>query len=83
VLQKCEERIAMARQKLLVLGNTPNRPAFERLFTQMLGARDQVADAVRRLPMETGELYEEDKQRLEEGVAALDRVFKRWEAQIG
>jgi hypothetical protein len=83
VLQKCEERIAMARQKLLVLGNTPNRPAFERLFTQMLGARDQVADAARRLPMETGELYEEDKQRLEEGVAALDRVFKRWEAQKG
>jgi hypothetical protein len=81
VLQKCEERIATARQKLNVLGNSPNRGAFERLFAQMLGARDQVADAVRRLPMETGDLYEEDKHRLEEALAALDRVFARWDSQ--
>ena len=47
----------------------------------MLGARDQVADAARRLPMETGDLYEEDKHRLEAGVAALDRVFQKWETQ--
>src|SRR5262249_39268040 len=58
VLRKCEERIAMARQKMNVLGASPNRAAFERLFAQMLGARDQVADAARRLPMETGDLYE-------------------------
>jgi len=47
----------------------------------MLGARDQVFDAARRLPGETGELYEEDKHRLEEAVAALDRVFKLWDLQ--
>jgi hypothetical protein len=82
MLQKCEDRIATARQKMNVLGNnSPNRAAFERLFAQMLGARDQVADAARRLPMETGDLYEEDKHRLEEAVAALDRVFQRWETQ--
>jgi hypothetical protein len=46
----------------------------------MLGACDQVADAVRRLPKETGELYEEDRHRLEEAVAALDRVLARWNA---
>jgi exonuclease VII small subunit len=81
VPQRCEERISTARQKMNVVGNSPNRPAFERLFAQMLGARDQVADTAQRLPMETGELYEEDRHRLEEAVAALDRVFQRWEMQ--
>jgi hypothetical protein len=81
MLDRCEERITMARQKMNVLGNSPGRAGFERLFAQMLGCRDQVADAARRLPMETGDLYEEDKHRLEEAVAALDRVFKRWETQ--
>lgn len=81
VLQKCEERLAQARQKMNVLGNSPSRAAFERLFAQMLGARDQVAEAVRRLPLETGDLYEEDKHRVEQAVAALDRVFQRWDAQ--
>jgi hypothetical protein len=81
VLRQCEERIAVAHEKLKVIGNSPSRPAFERLFAQMLGARDQVADAARRLPLETGALYEEDKHRLEEAVAALDRVFQKWETQ--
>lgn len=81
VLQKCEERIDAARQKLNVLGKNSSRPVFERLYAQMLGARDQVADAARRLPMETGDLYEEDKHRLEEAVAALDRVSRRWDSQ--
>lgn len=81
VLKTCEDRIAGARQKLNVLGASPARAAFERLFAQMLGARDQVADAARRLPGETGELYHEDKHRLEEAVAALDRLFNAWDAQ--
>ncbi len=81
VLKSCEDRIATARQKLSRLGNGPHQAVFERLYAQMLGARDQVADAVRRLPMETGDLYEEDRHRAEEAVAALDRVFQRWEAQ--
>ena len=59
----------------------PDRAAFERLYAQMLGARDQVADAARRLPGETGDLYEEDQHRLEEAVAALDRVLRQWDAR--
>lgn len=81
VLSTCEERLGRARQKLGVIGGSPSRQAFERLFAQMLGARDQVAEAIRRLPLETGDLYEEDKHRVEQAVAALDRVFKRWDAQ--
>ena len=81
VLSSCEERIAVARKKLDVLGHSPCRAAFERLYAQMLGARDQVADAARRLPGETGSLYEEDRERLEQAVAALDRVFREWDAQ--
>ncbi|MBV8558874.1 MAG: hypothetical protein JO116_25315, partial [Planctomycetaceae bacterium] len=66
---------------LNVLPPGPNRALFERLFFQMEGARDQVADAARRLPGETGDLYEEDRHRLDEAVAALDRVFRRWDSQ--
>jgi hypothetical protein len=77
VLDRCEERIAMARQKLD--GPGTKAPALHRLYAQMLGARDQVADAARRLPGETGDLYEEDRHRLEEAVAALDRVFRQWD----
>ena len=81
VLQGVEGRLATARQKLGVLAIDARRPAFERIYAQMLGARDQVAVAVKRLPQETGHLYEEDRQRVEEAVAALDRVFKKWDAQ--
>jgi hypothetical protein len=57
------------------------RSTFDRLFAQMLGARDQVADCARRIPGETGGLYEEDHHRLEEALAALDRVEARWVGQ--
>lgn len=81
VLQDVEGRLAVARQELDVLGNDARRPAFERIFAQMLGSRDQVADAVRRLPQETGDLYEEDHHRVDEAVAALDRLFVKWDSQ--
>jgi hypothetical protein len=45
----------------------------------MLGARDQISEAVRRLPMEVGHMYEDDKLRLEEAEAALERLFKEWQ----
>jgi hypothetical protein len=80
VLRACEERIAPYHQKVSALGpNAPDRPRFERLYAQMLGARDQVADAARRLPGEVGDLYEEDKHRLEVAVAALERVIAKWD----
>ncbi len=81
VLRDCEARLANARQRLRVVGNDPKRAGFERIFAQMTGARDQIADAVGRLPQETGDLYEEDKHRAEAAVAALDRLFARWESQ--
>ena len=82
VLKSCDDRISVALKKLNVLGPAaPNRAAFERLYAQMLGARDQVYDAARRLPGETGDLYEEDHHRLHEAVAALDRVLKQWDVQ--
>jgi hypothetical protein len=80
VLRACEERIAPYLQKLsAIVPNSPDRPRFERLYAQMLGARDQVADAARRLPGEVGDLYKEDRHRLEEAVAALDRVIGKWD----
>ncbi|WP_422931190.1 hypothetical protein [Singulisphaera sp. PoT] len=81
VLKSCDQRIAVVKQKIVVLAAGPNRDAFNRLYSQMLGARDQVADCVRRLPGETGDLYEEDKHRLEEAVKSLDRILKRWDSQ--
>lgn len=48
-----------------------------REFVQMAGARDQIADAVKRLPMEIGAMYEEDKHKLEEAVAALERLMAK------
>jgi hypothetical protein len=77
VLKTWEDRIAEARRSLDSRG--ADHPAHDRLYAQMLGARDQIADAARRLPMEVGELYEEDKHRLEEAVAALERLFERWQ----
>ncbi len=77
VLQKWEDRIAQARGQL---GSKKDRAAAERILAQMSGARDQIADAARRLPMEVGDLYEEDKHHLEEAVAAIERLFTRWES---
>jgi hypothetical protein len=80
VLRSVEERIQAARRKLDVMGNHPDRAGLERLFFQMLGARDQIAEGVRRLPLETGALYDEDRERYDEAVAAFERVYRRWES---
>ncbi|GAC1467634.1 MAG: hypothetical protein NVSMB9_09430 [Isosphaeraceae bacterium] len=80
VVTSCEEGIANTRAAIAALGpEAANHPTMERLYAQMIGARDQVADAARRLPGETGDLYEEDKHRVEEGVAAMERVRRQWE----
>ena len=79
-LRSCEERLQAIRHKLDTLGSHPQRAAYQRVYHQMLGARDQVAETVRRLPLETGALYAEDKERLEIALAAFDRVYGRWDA---
>jgi hypothetical protein len=78
-LRSCEERLRTVQPKLAALGSDPRRGEFERTYHQMLGARDQIAETVRRLPLETGELYDEDKERFAQAVQAFDRVWRRWE----
>ena len=46
-------------------------------YAQIQGAKDQIAEAVRRLPGEVGGLYHEDKHRLDEAVHALERIFQK------
>lgn len=77
LLRFWDERVARAGVELGADGPDSGRGM---LYAQMLGARDQVADAARRLPMEVGDLYEEDHHRLNEAVAALERLFARWNA---
>jgi hypothetical protein len=44
----------------------------------MIGALDEIADAIRRLPGEVGAMYAEDKHRVDQAVAALERLLKKW-----
>ena len=80
VLASWTEKIASARQAPVTVAMRLDFAPFERMLHQMQGARDQIADAVRRLPMETDDLYEEDRHQLDEAVAALDRLFERWDS---
>ncbi len=52
-------------------------PDSAKRFAQMSGARDQIANSAKRLPMVVGEMYAEDRHRLEEAVAALDRLIAK------
>lgn len=80
VLKTWEDRISEAKLKFDRIAPGPKRAPYERLYFQMLGARDQIADAAARLPMEVDSMYEEDKHKLEEGVAALERLFLKWDS---
>jgi hypothetical protein len=79
LLDEWRTRVAATTSKLNVLGNHPKRAEFELLAAQMQGGLDQIADAARRLPGEVGELYDEDKHKLDQAVAALERLLKKWE----
>jgi hypothetical protein len=72
VLHEWDAKIAAARASTKLTGD-----AATTLFVRMAGARDQIATSVLRLPMEVGEMYEEDKHRLEEAVAALERMMEK------
>jgi hypothetical protein len=82
-LRTSEERIDAARRTLEASGDLAGKAVAVRLYHQLLGARDQIAECTRRMPLETGELYQEDKERFEQAVAALERVWQRWEKTIG
>lgn len=72
LLQSWDERIASARSSAKKTGDDADK-----LFAQMSGARDQMRDAVNRMPMEVGDMYSEDKHKLEEAGAALERLLVR------
>ena len=79
-LRSWDQKLEAAAKKLQVLGNSKERPALEKLYHQAMGARDQLAEAARRLPREAGDLYDEDSERLRTAEAALARLAKQWEA---
>jgi hypothetical protein len=70
-----EQNLAKYGQELAANPDDAHR---RRLYAQMLGARDQLADAARRMPMEVGDLYEEDHHRLETAVEAFERLARQW-----
>ena len=79
-LRSWEKKFEGAMKKLQVLGSSKDRPALEKLYHQAQGARDQLVEAARRLPLEAGALYEEDRERLRTAEAALARLARKWEA---
>ncbi len=78
-LHDAEERLRAAREKLATMDNHPQKAAFIRLYHQLMGVRDQIADSVRRLPLEAGDLYGEDQERYHDAVAAFERIWRKWE----
>jgi hypothetical protein len=82
-LRLCDERLNSALQKLNVLANHARKDVFVRLFHQMQGARDQVALAARRMPLEVGGLYHEDEERFKQGMDAIERIGRAWDKAGG
>jgi hypothetical protein len=80
VLRGSEERIAGAIEKLSSISSDARQAELSKLYHQMQGARDQIAAAARRMLLEAGELYDLDKDRFQQASAALDRLWKRFEA---
>jgi hypothetical protein len=82
-LRSCDQRLDSALRKLNVLANHGEKSRFVRLYHQLQGARDQVAEAVRRLPLEVGDLYHEDRERFQQAMEAIERIWSRWEQAGG
>ena len=78
-LRLSEERIAKALEQLEGVIEPAGERCCARLYHQLLGIRDQIAESVRRMPVETGELYREDKERFDQAAAALDGVWQQWQ----
>ena len=82
-LRKCDERLNSALQKLNVLANHAQKEVLVRLFHQLQGARDQVAEAARRMPLEVGGLYHEDEERFNQAMDAIERIGGAWDKAGG
>jgi hypothetical protein len=81
-LRNSEERVDAARRKLEARGNSVGNAEAVRLYHQLLGVRDQIAECARRMPLETGALYREDAERFNQAKSALDRVWLRWTTAV-
>ncbi|MFO0958455.1 MAG: hypothetical protein U0800_13660 [Isosphaeraceae bacterium] len=79
VLDAWQGRIDDVRRRLDHIAPGPKRAPYEKVYFQMCGARDQIAEAAARLPMEVDHMYHEDLRRLKEAVSALERLFARWD----
>lgn len=73
ILQRLDQRLNQASEAAGAQASQEK----QFLLVQLAGARDQVYEMARRLPGEVGELYEEDRHKLEQAVAAFDRVAAR------
>lgn len=80
-----EETVRSWDAKIEELGRTltqpssnPGQEARHRIYHQMLGARDQLAQAARRMPLETAGLYDEDHELFRLAEAVLGRLVQQW-----
>jgi hypothetical protein len=78
-VRRCDERLESVYQTLFTLADGARKPDVVRLYHQLQGARDQIAETARRMPLEAGELYREDKERFDQATAAFERMWGRWE----
>ena len=80
-LDSAEGRVEAAAKALEAGGHAAGERV--KLYHQLLGTRDQIAECARRMPLEAGELYHEDDERFKQAMAALDRVWRQWEKASG
>jgi hypothetical protein len=78
VVRSWDAKIEELGRTLTQPGSNPGQESRHRLYHQMLGARDQLAQAARRMPLETAGLYEEDHELFRLAEAALGRLVQQW-----
>ena len=78
IVRAWDTKIEELGQTLAQTGLNQGQVARHRLYHQMLGARDQLASAARRMPLETAALYDEDHELFRLAEAALVRLFEQW-----
>ncbi len=76
-LKGCNQLLDECRRKLSVIRDEKDRTHYTRIYHQLIGARDQLADMTSRIPREAGDLYEEDHHLLDEALSAIERLRKR------
>jgi len=79
-LREADERVNAARHKLDTASSRPQKAALVRLYHQLMGARDQIAECARRIPLEAADLYTEDNERYLQAAAALERTWAKWQS---